>query len=137
MKSKNEFEVMWKIFFEATTELAKLKIKKSADINKKYMLSEPLSELSRTIIESSESFGTAILKEEPIVGRILFSEMSYFVERYQNIENLNSEELEGALDDAETVKGSIEDLVANLPDPLKKLLTLLNEFLKLISGGRL
>jgi len=126
------YEGRWESFVKT---LGNAGLKKIQSDPSKTMLKEPLEKLMDEILKFNHEFSVALSYESPVVQDLLNEEMAYFVERYQKLSAANSNVIDKALEDGDTVKGSIEDIIENLPRPLKKLLKILNEFLKLLGGS--
>ena len=132
----SQFSVAYKEFIGNVGEIAKQAIGKR---NLPHSSKDALQDLRRDIIADLQSTD-AVLAVEYAATRLHPRSMSYFLQELQFLNLLYPlKSIQGTqkeLDDAETGKESIEDLLGVwLPDWLKDWLKILDEILKLASGG--
>lgn len=86
--------------------------------------------LKRDVVRSVRD---AVADLDNDVADFLLREIEYYNTYYADLDDAADED--NPVGDGEVVKTSMEDLIERLPRRLKKLLKILNELLKLTSGG--
>lgn len=147
------FERAWGLFIRAVGLLTRYR-SEHGGVGRLGMMATTASDALIGMLDSAE-VRSALGEHFSAAGEgmalsILTEEMEYFAWRYRAVDESLRIELEGsedrwgdgegdplsdsAIDDAETIIGSVEKLLDKLPGPLKKLVHVLLEALKLTRG---
>jgi hypothetical protein len=137
----SEWQDAWKDFFNSVAKLISAKAERLAA---RPSIQGFITAQTPALIDSIQSDLPAVLRavnsfkdgQHPELEVTLYNEIKAITEANNAVASSPSvEALDQALDDSDTGKGSIEELLGNwLPDWLKKLLKILNQIISLVKG---
>jgi len=131
----DKFIDVWKEFLRILHREGKKRAGKLTNRNKVVPISKLLDDLIDRLLKDDalDAVRSSIFLTENEISEFLIREIEYYVDCYTDENSIGADD--DPVGDGEIVKKSVEDVIDKLPNWLKKLLKILNEILKLLSGS--